>query len=151
MRSEYLFSRGRYSDIHYESFQKGTMQYQGGNDKEALYKYLRKVYGASNTSTLRHELAKKPFAEIAPGDVLIYEADRNHSVGHAVLVVDVAVNPNDGRKAIMVAESSMPALSMHIVRNLLHPLKSPWIIVKDSDEDVFLSGIRFQKADLRSW
>ena len=75
----------------------------------------------------------------------------SHSVGHAVLVVDVAVNPNDGRKAIMVAESSMPALTMHIVRNLLHPLKSPWIIVEDSDEDVFLSGIRFQKADLRSW
>ena len=151
MRSEYLFSQGRYSDIHFESFQNGTMQYRGGADHEALHKYLRKVYGASNTSTLRHELTKKPFAEIAPGDVLIYEADRNHSVGHAVLVVDVAVNPNDGRKAIMVAESSMPALSMHIVRNLLHPLKSPWIIVEESDEDIIISVVKFRKNDLRGW
>ena len=151
IRSEYLFSKGRYSDIHFKSFQNGTMQYRGGNDKEALYKYLRKVYGASNTSTLRYELAKKPFAEIAPGDVLVYEADGRHSVGHAVLVVDVAVNPRNGRKAIMVTQSSMPALTMHIVRNLLQPLKSPWVIVEDSDKDVFISGIRFRKTDLRSW
>ena len=151
MRSEYLFSKGRYSDIHFESFQNGTMRYRGGADHEALHKYLRKVYGASNTSTLRHELTKKPFAEIAPGDVLVYEADRNHSVGHAVLVVDVAVNPNDGRKAIMVAESSMPALSMHIVRDILHPVRSPWVSLDDENETVFISGFCFGKDDLRGW
>ena len=127
------------------------IQYRGGADHEALHKYLRKVYGASNTSTLRHELKKKPFAEIAPGDVLVYEADGRHSVGHAVLVVDVAVNPHDGRKALLVAESSMPALTMHIVRNLLHPLKSPWIIVEESDEDIIISVVRFRKNDLRGW
>lgn len=151
MRSEYLFSQGRYSDIHFASFQNGTMRYGGGGDREALYKYLRKVYGASNTSTLRHELKKKPFAEIAPGDVLVYEADRNHSVGHAVLVVDVAVNPRNGRKAIMVAESSMPALTMHIVRDVLHPFRSPWAVMDGSEESLLVSGIRFKAGDLRSW
>ena len=151
MRSEYLFSKGRYSDIHFESFQNGTMQYRGGADHEALHKYLRKVYGASNTSSLRHELAKKPFAEIAPGDVLVYEADRNHPVGHAVLVVDVAVNPNNGRKAIMVAQSSMPTLSIHIVRDILNPVRSPWVSLDDENETVFISGICFGKDDLRGW
>ena len=151
MRGEYLFSKGRYSDIHYESFQNGTMKYRGGANHEALHKYLRKVYGASNTSTLRHELTKKPFAEIAPGDVLVYEADRNHPVGHAVLVVDVAVNPKNGRKAIVVAQSSMPALSMHIVRDILHPVRSPWVSLDDENETVFISGICFGKDDLRGW
>lgn len=151
MRSEFLFSKGRYSDIHFASFQNGTMRYGGGSDREALYRYLRKVYGASNTSTLRHELKEKSFVDIAPGDVLVYEADNRHSVGHAVLVVDVAVHPSSGRKAIMVAQSSMPALTMHIVRDMLHPISSPWIIVEESDEDVFVSGIRFKKSDLRTW
>lgn len=151
MRSEYLFSKGRYSDIHFASFQNGTMGYGGGGDRKALYKYLRKVYGTSNTSTLRHELRKKPLIEIAPGDVLVYEADRSHSVGHAVLVVDVAVNPNNGRKAIMVAQSSMPALTMHIVRDILHPVRSPWVSVDEEKECIFISGIRFGKNDLRGW
>jgi hypothetical protein len=151
MRSEYLFSKGRYSDIHFESFQNGTMQYRGGGDRKALYNYLRKVFGASNTSTLRHELKKKPFAEIAPGDVLVYEADGRHSVGHAVLVVDVAVNPRNGKKAIMVTQSSMPALTMHIVRDILHPVRSPWVTVDEENESIFISGIRFGKNDLRGW
>ena len=151
MRSEYLFLKGRYSEIHFKSFQNGTMQYGGGGNREALYKYLRKVYGASNTSTLRHELKKKSLVEIAPGDVLVYEAGSHHSVGHAVLVVDVAENPKNGKKAIMVAQSSMPALTMHIVRDMLHPVKSPWIVVDESDESVFVSGILFSKNDLRGW
>lgn len=149
MRSEYLFSKGRYSDIHFASFQNGTMQYGGGSNREELYRYLRKVYGASNTSTLRHELKKKPIADIAPGDVLVYEADARHSVGHAVLVVDVAVNPRSGKKAIMVAQSSMPALTMHIVRDMLHPWRSPWVVV--GEDGVVVSGIGFGRRDLRGW
>ena len=151
MRSEFLYSKGRYSDIHFESFKNGTMRYGGGGNREAFHKYLRKVYDASNTSTLRHELKKKPLSEIAPGDVFVYEAGRGHSIGHAVLVADVAVNPKTGKKALMFAQSSTPALTMHIIRDLLHPIKSPWIILNESDDSVFISGIRFNGDDLRSW
>ena len=56
-----------------------------------------------------------------------------------------------GKKALLLAQSSTPALTMHIIRNLLHPLKSPWVIIEDAEKDVFISGIRFQKTDLRSW
>lgn len=151
MRSEYLFSKRKYSDIHFESFRNGTMRYGGGGSREAFHKYLKMVYGSSNTSTLCHELKKKPLSEIAPGDVLVYEADGHHSVGHAVLVVDVAMNPKSGKKAIMVAQSSMPALTMHIVRNMLHPVRSPWVIVDEDGGKVFISGIRFTSNDLRGW
>ena len=151
VRSEYLFEKGRYSDIHFRTFESGTMTYRGGNDREALYKYLRRVYNASNTSTLRHELRKKKLIEIAPGDVLVYEAGAGHTVGHAVLVMDVAVNSKTGERAIMMAQSSMPALTMHIVRNVLHPGLSPWTIVKDDHTDVTIFHIRFHPDDLRTW
>lgn len=151
VHSEYLFEKGRYSDIHFQTFESGTMTYHGGNDREALYKYLRRAYNASNTSTLRHELRKKKLSEIVPGDVLVYEAGVEHSVGHAVLVMDVAVNPKTGERAIMMAQSSMPALTMHIVRNVLHPGLSPWTIVKDDRTDVTIFHIRFHPDDLRTW
>lgn len=151
MRSEYLFSRGRYSDIRFRTFGSGTLTYGGGTDRKALYKYLRRVYGDSNTSTLRHQLGKKPISEIAPGDVLVYEAGPGHRVGHAVLVVDVAVNPRTGRKAVMIAQSSMPALTMHIVRNIRHPMTSPWLLIDESTESIATSWVRFCKDDLRRW
>lgn len=151
MRSEYLFSKGRYADIHFESFKNGTMRYGGGGNHEALHNYLRKVYGASNTSTLRHELKKKLLSEIAPGDVLVYEADKDNSVGHAVLVADVAVNPKTGKKAVMIVQSSSPALTMHIVRNIMNPIRSPWTIVDEDGGMVYISGIWFTADDLRGW
>ncbi len=151
MRSEYLFSRKRYSDIHFRSFQDGTVSYGGGGDHEALHKYLRRVYGMSNTSTLRHEMKKKRLADIEPGDVLVYEAGPGHQVGHAVLVADVAVNPRTGEKAIMVAQSSMPALTMHVVRNVTNPFLSPWTVIKDEEADIAVSFVRFHPGDLRTW
>ena len=151
MRSEYLFSKGRYADIHFESFKNGTMRYGGGGNHEALHNYLRKVYGASNTSTLRHELKKKLLSEIAPGDVLVYEADKDNSVGHTVLVADVAVNPKTGKKAVMIVQSSSPALTMHIVRNIMNPIRSPWTIVDEDGGMVYISGIWFTADDLRGW
>ena len=151
MRSEYLFSRKRYSDIHFQTFQDGTERYGGGGDHEALHRYLRRVYGMSNTSTLRREMKKKRLADIAPGDVLVYGAGPDHQVGHAVLVTDVAVNPRTGEKAIMVAQSSMPALTMHVVRNITNPFLSPWTIIANEDADIPISFTRFRPGDLRTW
>ena len=151
MRSEYLFSKKRYSDIHFQTFQDGTVRYSGGGDHEALHRYLRRVYGMSNTSTLRHELRKKRLADIEPGDVLVYEAGPGHRVGHAVLVTDVAVNPRTGEKAIMVAQSSMPALTMHVVRSLKNPFSPAWTIIKDDAADIQISFARFHPGDLRTW
>ena len=151
MRSEYLFSKKRYSDIHFQSFQDGTVRYGGGGNHEALHKYLRRVYGMSNTSTLRHEMKKKRLADIAPGDVLVYEAGAGREVGHAVLVTDVAVNPSTGEKAIMVAQSSMPALTMHVVRSLKNPLCPAWTVIRDDEAEIQISFARFCPGDLRTW
>lgn len=151
MRAEYLWSAGRYADIHFKAFSGKTMRYGGGADREKFEAYLRKVYDVSNTSTLRHELRGKPLGDMVPGDVFVYEAHGGRSVGHAVLVADVAVDRRTGRKAVMLAQSSTPALTMHVVRNVLNPFRSPWVILDGDSEGISISHMSFKADDLREF
>ena len=57
-------------------------------------------------------------------------------LGHAVFVVDVAVNKN-GKKAFLLAEGNTPARDIHLIRNLENPFRSPWFI-SDGSEKRFL-------------
>lgn len=151
MRGEYLWNTGQYELIHFHSVEGKDMRFSGGADREALENYLRRVYASANTASLRKYMSEKDFKDVAPGDVLVYEAPSAGVYGHAVLVADVAVNPKTGKTALMLAQSSTPALTMHVVRNTLHPFKSPWVVVDDSDDAISISGIRFKKTDLRGW
>lgn len=151
MRAEYLWSKEKYPLIHFHSVSGKDQKYTGGANRNAFEKYLRNVYGNSNTSSLFREMKPKPFEEIVPGDVLVYEAPDSQSYGHAVLVADVAYNEKTGETAILLAQSSMPALTMHIIRDVLHPINSPWVIVDNDDVGIFVSGIQFYKFDLREW
>lgn len=56
------------------------------------------------------------------GDVFI----KGGSPGHAVIVVDMAVNPQNNKKLFMVAQSYMPAQDIHILINQNKPAISPW-------------------------
>lgn len=151
MRAEYLWQNSQYGSIHFHSVSGKDQRYGGGSDRKAFERYLLKVFVNSNTSSLRQELKPKPFQEISPGDVFVYGSPRPGYYGHAVLVTDVARNTRTGKTAIMLAQSSTPALTMHIIRDILHPLRSPWIILDDTDEDLFISGIHFDMLDLREW
>lgn len=55
------------------------------------------------------------------GDVLI----QGGSPGHAAIVVDLAVNAQ-GQKVFLLAQSYMPAQSIHILKNPVNPALSPW-------------------------
>lgn len=151
MRAEYLWNNGLYNEIHFLAVSGEVQHYHGGNSRGAFEKYLRTVYGKSNTASLRRELKKKDLSEIAPGDVLVYESPRPGRYGHAVLVADVAHNAKTGQTAIMLAQSSTPALTIHIIRDILHPFRSPWIILDENTDRIYISGINFDKSDLRSW
>ena len=152
MRAEYLWRSGRYGSIHFHSVSGKDQRYGGGADRKAFERYLLKVFGNSNTSSLRQELKPKPFQEISPGDVFVYESPRPGYYGHAVLVADVARNARTGETAIMLAQSSTPALTMHIIRDIPHPFRSPWIILDDTDDSLYISGfIHFYMSDLRGW
>ena len=152
MRAEYLWQSGRYGSIHFHSVSGKDQRYTGGADRKAFERYLIGVYGNSNTSSLRRELNSKPFKDIVPGDVFVYESSRPGYYGHAVLVADVAKNAKTGQTAVMLAQSSTPALTMHIIRDIPHPFRSPWIILDDSDKNLYISGfIHFYMSDLRGY
>lgn len=151
IRAEYLYGAGRYVSIHFHSVDGKDMHYRGGADRNALEKYLRQVYGSANTASLRREMKPRDLHDIAPGDVLVYEARSARTYGHAVLVADVAVNRRTGKKAVMLVQSSTPALTMHVIRDILHPVRSPWVILDPEDDGIFISGIRFGNSDLRTW
>ena len=151
MRAEYLWSIGNYESIHFRSVSGKDQKYGGNADRKAFEKYLRGVFDNSNTASLRREMKPNALASIVPGDVFVYESPGAGFYGHAVLVVDVAINKKTGQKAIMLAQSSTPALTMHIIRDFLHPIRSPWVVLDDTTNELSISGIHFEMSDLRSW
>jgi hypothetical protein len=60
--------------------------------------------------------------------------------GHTMIVVDMAIDPSTGDRAILVAQSYMPAQDIHIISATND---NPWFFVKD-----FLVA---EYIDLRSW
>ena len=86
-----------------------------------------------------------------PGDLFVYAAvDRpgGHKYGHAVMVVDVAQNPQTGKKAFLLAEGNTPARSIHVMRNLENPFRSPWFILDDNADILLLSVFLFKSNEL---
>ena len=148
LRAEYLFQAKKYNGIHFKSFKGKTMQYSGGSSRKAFEDYLRRVYTASNTCTLRNELKTRPLKDIQPGDIFVYQASSEHKVGHAVMVVDVAVNKN-GEKAFLIAEGNTPANEIHVLHNIKNPFRSPWYILDEDASFLRLPIHKFKPEDLR--
>ncbi len=152
LRAEYLFQRGQFGSIHFRDVNGNTMRYSGGNSRNAFESYLRRVYGVASTFSLSRELKQRQIAQVQPGDVFVYAAvDRpgNQKYGHAVMVVDVAVNKFTGRRAVLLAEGNTPARDIHVIRNLLNPLRSPWIVLDEDAKSFQLSVFRYKADELK--
>ncbi|WP_151088696.1 DUF4846 domain-containing protein [Hymenobacter baengnokdamensis] len=91
----------------------------------ALERYLLPVFGYAGTRSLSREVRPVPLAEVQPGDVLVHGG----RPGHAVLVVDVAENSQTGRRYLLLAQSYMPAQSIHLLRNVAQPKLGAWFAV----------------------
>lgn len=151
LRAEYLFQTGQYARIHFRDVNGKTMRYSGGGSRKALESYLRRVYGVASTFSLSRELEQRPLSEVQPGDVFVYAAvDRpgHQPYGHAVMVVDVAENKR-GKRAILLAEGNTPARDIHVMRNLLNPLRSPWIVLDEDASSFQLSVFRYKANELK--
>ena len=99
----------------------------------ALMRYLLPVFGYAGTLSLRRELLPTPLAEVRPGDVLIHGG----SPGHAVLVADVAENPQSGQRYLLLTQSYMPAQNIHVLRNVAQPALGAWFAVPGPPEPQF--------------
>ena len=148
LRAEYLFSRGRYSEIRFQNVNGNTLQYHGGASRKALEKFLKKAYGECSTFSVSRETTPRPISEVQPGDVLVYPARKLEGMGHALIVIDVARNAN--KVAIMCAEGNTPARELHIVRNM-NPISNPWFFFDGDEIMLWVSVFHFGKDELKHY
>jgi hypothetical protein len=145
LRAEYLYSTGNYAAIlfhftsgdqaSYQNWRKGYRPFVRGNQvkwrkthgydssHETFRKYTETVFMYAGSYSLSQEL--KPvnnINDIQIGDVFI----KGGFPGHAVIVVDMAVNKTTSQKIFLLAQSYMPAQDVHILTNPSNAQLSPW-------------------------
>ena len=149
LRAEYLYHAGRLSDIRFMDVQGNVLKYDGEESRESFEKYLKKVFNVANTYSLSKEMKSRFISDIQPGDVFVYPAPNRNTYGHAIMVADVAQNPNTGSKAIMLVEGIIPARSIHIMRNLEDTSSSPWFVIDEESDVLTFSFFKFKFTDLK--
>lgn len=169
LRAEYLFSNNKLNDInfHYTSgdlipFSKwmaGGRPLVKGNkvswtktskkcgDKTCLVNYLFSLYNYAGTISVERETKKiSSLNDIQPGDIFV----AGGSPGHAVTVLDVAINEKTGKKIFLLCQSYMPAQEIHILKNFNNKNLSPWYET-DFDGDLETPEWTFSKSNLRRY
>ncbi len=165
LRAEYLHQAGRDGEVcfrftdgtpaRWQEWQRGGRPRIGkrattwhlGAPPDASYasfrRYLDIVFSYAGTLSLERELDRvaDPRA-VEAGDVFI----QGGSPGHAVIVVDVAAD-RDGRRAVLLAQSYMPAQDIHLLRNPKSP-DSPWYRI-DGDHPLATPEWDFPAGALR--
>lgn len=143
MRAEYLFDKGEYDKISF-NFTNGfacdfskwrqgqRVQVDGSKcswvkksepstTHETLDSYMDFVYQYANTESLQNQLTPVSAADVQIGDAFIitsYQMDAE--LGHAVFVVDMAVN-EAGEKLYLIAEGTTPASQVYVVASETSP------------------------------
>lgn len=167
LRSEYLYAHQRYDEIRF-SFSNGSVasytEWMKGkrisvngrnvkwiqkappsNSSADLRKYLLTVYTYAGTLSLSRDCVKiNKIESMQIGDLLI----QGGSPGHAVIIVDMAVNKSNGKKIFMLAQSYMPAQDIQILVNPSDPAGGPWYSIPSADELITPEWV-FAKKDLR--
>src|SRR5262249_44241016 len=83
-----------------------------GTDRAQFADYLQTVFTYAGSKSLERELVPVGGRKAEGGDVFI----EGGFPGHAVIVVDAAEDPN-GRRVMLLAQSFMPAQSVHVLKN----------------------------------
>ena len=147
LRADYFYSQKQYDKIHFNftngfraDFSKWAAGYRiaiKGNKTswvktakpsdsyQTYWKYLETVFMYAGTASLEKELKSINALDIKIGDVFI----KGGFPGHAVIVVDVAVNPKNNQKIMLLAQSYMPAQEIQILTNPNNSSLSPWYAV----------------------
>lgn len=145
LHAEYYFQRKQHDKITYHftnGFRCDFSRYAAGNrlrfegnrcswirstasdySYAAFRKYLDLVYTYAGTQSLQASLSAQPRSEMMPGSLYLQS---RQPYGHAVTVMDMAYHPQTGDTLFLLAQSYMPAQSIHILKNSLDPELSPW-------------------------
>ncbi len=144
LRAEYYFAQRRYEKISFGDNSGRTYLFTPPYTRAHFDQYLLRVFGSCGSASLEKQLQPRHWAALSAGDVLI----RGGFPGHAVMVMDVAVNGN-GDTVYLLAQSYMPAQDIHL---LLNPREegSPWYRV-DSSHTIITPEWRFAPGALKTW
>ncbi|MBP9191722.1 MAG: DUF4846 domain-containing protein [Ignavibacteria bacterium] len=165
LKAEYLYERKEYEDIHfnftngfnadYAKWAEGYRIKVSGNKSNwyltgekdyshgTFKNYLEIVFSYAGTLSLSKELVSVNAKDLKIGDIFIFGG----SPGHAVLIVDAAVNENN-EKIFLLAQSYMPAQDIHVLKNPVNKDLSPWYYLEDSDK-LYTPEWTFEKTDLK--
>jgi hypothetical protein len=168
LRAEYLYEIKKYTEIHFNftsgdtaAFTKWANGYRPiiknnkvtwkksgniDNSYKNFRKYLHKVFIYAGTYSLRREMKRRPLKDMQIGDLFIEEG----FPGHAVFIVDMAINKESGEKIFLLAQSYMPAQDIHILINPNNQNLSPWYELAFNGELITPEWI-FKKSDLHSF
>ncbi len=166
LRGEYLWQQKRYDELHfdftngmqidYTKWMEGYRLKIKGN-KTTWYKakaprntykdfraYMNLIFAYAGTLSLSKELPKVAFEEMKIGDIFI----QGGSPGHAIIIVDMAINEKTGKKLFLLAQSYMPAQDIQILQNPMSEGISPWYS-NQFFGDLITPEWSFERTDLK--
>lgn len=146
LRASWLFDQQRYDDISFADNEGKQYRFTSPFTKEHFETYLQTVFARCGTASLSKQLKKTSYDQLQAGDVLI----RGGFPGHAVMVMDIAVN-KDGEKRFLLAQSYMPAQSIHLLVNPASEDHSPWYETDPDDELIATPEYSFYSFELKRW
>jgi hypothetical protein len=128
LRAEYFFAKKDYNKIHFNLVSDSKPKYyldyvKGDYSYPKFRKYLNYIFSYANTSSLCDELIPVHIDSMRIGDVFV---QKGKPYGHAVIVVDMAVELKTGKKIYILAQSYMPAQETQILINQNNDGISPW-------------------------
>lgn len=167
LRAEYLYHNKLYDALHFNftnGFNAEYAKWRGGyriavkgnkvswirttkesSSYESFREYLNMVFMYAGTASLAKELKPVTLNQMQIGDVFI----RGGSPGHAVIVVDMAINSKTNKKLFMIAQSYMPAQDIHVLVNKNNPAISPWYELDETANQIYSPEWTFESTELK--
>lgn len=140
LRSEWLFKTKQYDKIVFNSVSNKPIVFKPPYDYGHLLKHMDVVFTLCNSWSLERDMKPRRIQDAEIGDVLI----KGGFPGHVVIVVDISINSR-GEKALMLAQSYMPAQDIHILKGE----DGPWYYVKEGVIDT--PEYTFYSNQLKTW
>jgi len=150
LRGEYLYGQKKYSNIHFNFLSDAKPRYfleysKNDTSYKSFRKYMDNIFAYANTASLNDELQTVDINDMKIGDVFI---QKKTPYGHAIIVVDMAVNSKTNQKIFLIAQSYMPAQDIHILLNLNNLNISPWYEL-DFGETLYTPEWTFKSSCLK--
>ncbi|GAB5475834.1 MAG: DUF4846 domain-containing protein [Maribacter sp.] len=94
-----------------------------------FWKYLEMVFSYAGTASLEKEMKPISLDAIDIGDTFI----KGGFPGHAIIVVDMAIHQESGKKIVLLAQSYMPAQELQLLKNPNDSVMNPWYSMELTD------------------